>query len=70
MELEKGLITFPDAHVEGEPYEWLGFEVVRNLAAARDEQKVKAAPAKLAVVVFFIFVAVVCYLAYRGLRTF
>jgi hypothetical protein len=49
---EEGRIGFSDAHVKGEPHEWLEFELVKNLAAARDEQKVKAAPAKLGVMLF------------------
>lgn len=67
---EEGLIGFSDTRVEGEPHEWIEFELVKNLAAARDAQKMKAAPAKLGVVLFFVFAVAVCYLAYRGIRTF
>ena len=66
---EEGRIGFSDARVEGEPHEWIEFELVKSLATARDAQKVKAAPAKLGVVVFFVFAAVICFLAYRGIRT-
>lgn len=66
----EGLIPLPQAEVEGEPHEWIAFEVVRSFPQARDAQKVKAAPAKLAVVGFVLVMVVLCYLAYRGIQTF
>jgi hypothetical protein len=66
---EEGRIGFSDARIEGEPHEWIEFELVKDLAAARKEQKVKAAPAKLGVVLFLVLAALLCYLAYRGIRT-
>lgn len=67
---DHGRILLKDVRVEGEPHEWIEFEVVKSFPAARDDQKVKAAPIKLLVVFFFIFGAAICYLAFRGLRTF
>src|SRR5690242_9603369 len=66
---EEGRIGFSDARVQGEPHEWIEFELVKSLSTARDNQKVKAAPAKLGAVLFFVIAAVVCYFAYRGIRT-
>src|SRR4051812_40267936 len=64
---EEGRIGLSRARVEGEPHEWIEFELVKSLAVARDIQKVKAAPAKLGVVVFFVIAVGICYLAYRGI---
>lgn len=66
---EEGRIGFSDARVEGEPHEWIEFELVKNLAAARDTQRSKSMPAKLGVVAFVFLAALICYLAYRGIRT-
>jgi hypothetical protein len=66
----EGLVPIDGAHVEGEPHEWIAFEVVKSFPRARDEQKVKAAPLKIGIVVIFALLAGLCYLAYRGIRTF
>jgi hypothetical protein len=68
--IDKGPIGLTDVHVQGEPHEWIEFEIVENLATARDEQRVSAAPAKLAAIFICVLGAALCYLAYRGLRTF
>lgn len=65
----EGLIPIDGAQVQGEPHEWIAFEVVKSFPRARDEQKVKAAPLKFGVVAIFAVLAALCYLAYRGLRT-
>jgi len=65
----EGLLPLEGVHVEGEPHEWLGFEIVKSLPRARDEQKVRAAPLKIGVIVFLAVVVVVLYLAYRGVRS-
>lgn len=66
----EGSLPLTNAQVEGEPHEWIAFEVVKSFPSARDDQKVKAAPVKLAVVIMFALLAGLCFLAYRGLRTF
>lgn len=67
----EGIIPLEDVHVEGEyHHEWIAFEVVKSFPVARDDQKVKAAPMKLAIVAVFFLMMVLVYFAYRGARTF
>jgi hypothetical protein len=66
----EGCIPIVDARVEGEPHKWIAFEVVKNFSHARDEQKVDAAPRKLAILFLCALFVTLCYLAYRGIRTF
>ncbi|MDX2110143.1 MAG: hypothetical protein SFY80_07885 [Verrucomicrobiota bacterium] len=42
MSKSEGLIPIDGAHVEGEPHEWIAFEVVKSFPRARDDQRVKA----------------------------
>jgi hypothetical protein len=67
---DKGTIYLKDAHVQGEPHGWIAFEIAKNFSLARDDQKVRAAPTKIALIVLLVIIAAICYLAYRGLRTF
>ena len=66
----EGVVPLEGVHVEGEPHEWIAFEVVKSFPKARDEQKVKAAPMKLATVIAILVMIALVYLAYRGVRTF
>ncbi len=65
-----GVIQIDGIQVEGEPHEWIGFEVVRSFPKARDDQKVKAAPTKIVAFSMIVALLALLYLAYRGLRTF
>jgi len=69
-EKEKGFIGFGDIDVHGNPYEWLEFELVRDLKPVREAQKTKQKLSLLAVAVFFVFAVGLVYLAYRGVMSF